>query len=233
MRVSVMIKITGSWLTSNARHRSRREIDKIISVIRRSRGFTCEPLRRRLCSRNISFWGLILISQQIFKIAYKVLHSFDDNNDVLKGLFWVQTSSFLDLITEFFILWQRIESWYMNIHRALIIHIKLYKFCPKFIDWNGSSVFFQSNLWLESVTKALFLFFSLAKCLHGLGCRFGLLYNVRLPLGSLVLAKIFKTTHKSLSCRFLRAQSTWRLKRKNRKQWSCLLLPHPFFSMQC
>ena len=40
-------------------------------------------------------------------------------------------------------------------------------------------------------------------------------------------SKDFMSTVRSVSCRFLRAQSTWRLERKNRKQWSCL----PFCSV--
>ena len=46
-------------------------------------------------------------------------------------------------------------------------------------------------------------------------------------------AKGFISTQRSHSCLFLRAQSTWRLERKNRKQWSCLPLPLPFWSIQC
>ena len=37
---------------------------------------------------------------------------------------------------------------------------------------------------------------------------------------------------RSVSCRFLHAQSTWSLEQKNRKQWSCFPLPLPPFSIQ-
>ena len=46
-------------------------------------------------------------------------------------------------------------------------------------------------------------------------------------------SKDFTSAQGSHSCRFLRAQSTWRIERNNRKQWSCLSLPLPFFSIQC
>ena len=36
--------------------------------------------------------------------------------------------------------------------------------------------------------------------------------------------KDFINTARSVSCRYLRAQFTWRLERKNRKQWSCFFL---------
>ena len=45
--------------------------------------------------------------------------------------------------------------------------------------------------------------------------------------------KRFIAKLRSLSCRFLRVQSSRRIDRQNRKQWSCLPLPLPLCGIQC
>ena len=47
------------------------------------------------------------------------------------------------------------------------------------------------------------------------------------------VSKDFIITVRSVNCRFLRAQSTWRIEHKNGKQWSCLPLSVPFCNIQC